>query len=258
MRAAWAVVRAESGKPLAPRQLRQRCHRQGRPVKPLPLNRPRRRLRLRRPRSRVRAAPQPPVALRARRRAPDSTSGCQSSAHRRGRAGCSRRCCAGRGSRGSPAGAADEAAGAELLPQLRFADGGPLCVWPDAPRLLRRAALSFSASPSLQSGALVEREGQVLLVRRAVRPQARLLVSAGRIRRIRRGAGGGGPSAKCAKKPGLVVQRARACWRRTTSAPIRAAWASLWFTVPPRSEASLAPGDDASEAKFFAPDEIPA
>lgn len=113
----------------------------------------------------------------------------------------------------------------------------------------------FFREPKLAVGALVERQGQVLLVRRAVIPKiGSWCLPAGYVEYDE------GPVMAAIREvreeTGLVVKvRGLLAAYHITTDPRGMSVTLIYRAVPVGG--SLAPGDDASEAGFFAPGELP-
>lgn len=124
-----------------------------------------------------------------------------------------------------------------------------------ARRACSQCGFVFFREPKLAVGALVERDGQVLLVRRAVIPKiGSWCLPAGYVEYDE------GPVMAAIREvreeTGLVVrvQGLLAAYHVTTDP--RGMSVTLVYRAAPVS-GSLAPGDDASEAGFFAPGALP-
>lgn len=113
----------------------------------------------------------------------------------------------------------------------------------------------FFREPKLAVGALVEQEGRVLLVRRAVPPKIGCwCLPAGYVEYDE------GPVAAVIREvheeTGLIVRVVGLLEAYHITSDPRGMTVTLVYRAVPVS-GELAPGDDASEADFFAPDELP-
>jgi 8-oxo-dGTP diphosphatase len=139
----------------------------------------------------------------------------------------------------------------------------PNCGSPMADRFVfgrtRRACSAcgfvFFREPKLAAGVLVEREGQVLLVRRAVEPKlGSWCLPAGYVEYDE------GPVAAAIREvreeTGLTVRVTRLLAAYHVRRDPRGAGVILVYSATPVA-GQLAPGDDASEVGYFAPDDIP-
>jgi ADP-ribose pyrophosphatase YjhB (NUDIX family) len=113
----------------------------------------------------------------------------------------------------------------------------------------------FFHEPKVAAGVLIERDGKVLLVRRSVNPKKGAWALPAGYMEIDEG-----PVAaairECAEETGLIVRVTGLFGVYHITGDTRGAGVLILYRAAPESGA-LQPGDDASEAIFFAPDELP-